>query len=114
MTALLRQIGEQHVASFFLVLARVGPLFVVAPLFSSKMLPLRARGVAAVALAVGLSPIALKDQRRYEKQMQLILLHDTPVIVPYFYNFLGAGTKRVKGYKADAQGTVFLSHTSLG
>jgi flagellar biosynthetic protein FliR len=60
MTALLRQIGEQHVASFFLVLARVGPLFVVAPLFSSKMLPARARGVAAVALAVGLSPIALK------------------------------------------------------
>jgi flagellar biosynthesis protein FliR len=59
-TALLRQIGEQHVASFFLVLARVGPLFVVAPLFSSKMVPARARGVAAVALAVGLSPIALK------------------------------------------------------
>ena len=61
MNALLRQIGEQHVAGFFLVLARVGPLFVVAPLFSSKMLPIRARGVAAVALAVGLSPIALKD-----------------------------------------------------
>jgi flagellar biosynthetic protein FliR len=57
--ALLRQIGEQHVASFFLVLARVGPLFVIAPLFSSKMIPLRARGVAAVALALGLSPIAL-------------------------------------------------------
>jgi flagellar biosynthetic protein FliR len=61
-TALLRQIGEQHVASFFLVLARVGPLFVVAPLFSSKMFPARARGVAAVALAVGLSPLALKGQ----------------------------------------------------
>jgi flagellar biosynthetic protein FliR len=60
MNALLRQIGEQHVAAFFLVLARIGPLFVVAPLFSSKMIPLRARGVAAVALAVGLSPIALK------------------------------------------------------
>jgi flagellar biosynthetic protein FliR len=59
--ALLRQIGEQHVAAFFLVLARIGPLFVVAPLFSSKMIPVRARGVAAVALAVGLSPIALKD-----------------------------------------------------
>jgi peptide/nickel transport system substrate-binding protein len=61
-----------------------------------------------------LGAIALKDQRRYEKQMQLILLHDTPVIVPYFYNFLAAGSKKVKGYKADAQGTVFLSHTSLG
>jgi peptide/nickel transport system substrate-binding protein len=60
-----------------------------------------------------LGAIALKDQRKYEKQMQQILLHDTPVIVPYFYNFLGAGNKKVKGYKADAQGTVFLSHTSL-
>jgi flagellar biosynthetic protein FliR len=60
MNGLLRQIGEQHVAGFFLTLARVGPLFIVAPLFSSKMIPLRARGVAAVALAVGISPIALK------------------------------------------------------
>ena len=57
--------------------------------------------------------IALSDQRKYEKQMQLILLKDTPVILPYFYNYLAAGSKKVKGYKADAQGTVFLSHTSL-
>ena len=60
-----------------------------------------------------LGAIAIKDQRRYEKQIQEILLHDTPVIVPYFYNFLAAGTKRVRGYKADAQGTVYVSHTSL-
>jgi flagellar biosynthetic protein FliR len=60
---LLKSIGEQHVIAFFLVLARIGPLFVVAPLFSSKMIPVRARGVAAVALAVGLSPIALKDAK---------------------------------------------------
>ena len=57
--------------------------------------------------------IALSDQRKYEKQMQLILLKDTPVILPYFYNYLAAGSKKVKGYKADAQGTMFLSHTSL-
>ncbi len=63
MNALLRQIGEQHVAGFFLVLARIGPLFLVAPFFSSKMFPARARGVAAVALAVGLSPLALKGER---------------------------------------------------
>jgi len=31
--------------------------------------------------------------------MQDILLHDTPVIVPYFYNFLAAGNKKVTGYK---------------
>ena len=41
------------------------------------------------------------------------VLKDTPVILPYFYNYLAAGSKKVKGYKADAQGTMFLSHTSL-
>jgi peptide/nickel transport system substrate-binding protein len=57
--------------------------------------------------------ISIKDQRKFAGQMQRILLHDTPVIIPYFYDFLGAGTTDVKGYKSDAQGSVFLSHTSL-
>ena len=55
---LLAQFGEQQVIGFFLVLARISPLFLVAPLFSSKMLPPRARGVAAVGLAIGIAPIA--------------------------------------------------------
>jgi peptide/nickel transport system substrate-binding protein len=58
--------------------------------------------------------IALKDQRKYARQIETLLLHDTPVIIPYFYNYLSAGTKRVKGYKPDALGQVYLSHTSLG
>jgi peptide/nickel transport system substrate-binding protein len=57
--------------------------------------------------------ISLKDQRKYAKQGEAILLHDTPTIIPYFYYYLAAGRKNVKGYKADAQGTIFLSHTSL-
>jgi peptide/nickel transport system substrate-binding protein len=57
--------------------------------------------------------VALKDQRKYEKQMQLILLNDTPVIIPYFYNYLAAGNKKVKGYQADALGEIYLSKTSL-
>ena len=44
----LAQFGEQQTAGFILVLARVSPLFVLAPLFSSKMLPARARGIVAV------------------------------------------------------------------
>ena len=63
MNALLQHIGEQHVIGFFLVLGRVSPLFEIAPLFSSKMFPLRVRGIAAVALAVGLSPIALRHDK---------------------------------------------------
>ena len=51
-----------------------------------------------------LGAIALKDQRKYARQIETILLHDTPVIFPYFYNYLAAGSKPVKGYEADAAG----------
>ena len=60
MNVVMQQLGEQQVAGFFLVLARVSPLFVLAPLFSSPMMPPRVRGIVAVALAVGLSPIVAR------------------------------------------------------
>jgi flagellar biosynthetic protein FliR len=85
--ALLRQIGEQHVASFFLVLARVGPLFVIAPLFASKMIPLRARGVAAVALALGLSPIALKGGKVPTDALSLAGLVGKEALVGFAFAF---------------------------
>ncbi len=56
---LLAQFGEQQVIGFFLVLARVSPLFLLAPLFSSRMIPARARSVIAVGLAIGIAPIAV-------------------------------------------------------
>ncbi|WP_205696154.1 flagellar biosynthetic protein FliR [Conexibacter sp. SYSU D00693] len=49
-----------QVASFFLVLARVSPLFMLAPLFSSRAIPMRVRGIVAVALAVGLGPVVMR------------------------------------------------------
>jgi flagellar biosynthetic protein FliR len=51
-------IGEQQLLVFFLVLARVSPLFMLAPLFSSRSIPKRVRGVVAVGLAIGLTPVA--------------------------------------------------------
>jgi flagellar biosynthesis protein FliR len=54
---LIQEFGEQRVLAFFLVLARLSPLFILAPLFSSKMVPARVRGILAVALAIGLSPV---------------------------------------------------------
>jgi flagellar biosynthetic protein FliR len=60
---LLRQISEQQVAGFMLVIARIAPLFMVAPMFSSKMIPGRVRGIAAVGLAVGIAPLATADER---------------------------------------------------
>ncbi len=60
-----------------------------------------------------IAAISLKDQRKYAKQCELILQHDTPAIYPYFYYTLGAGSKRVRGYRSDPQGLVYLSKTSL-
>jgi flagellar biosynthetic protein FliR len=57
---LVQQFGVQHVTAFFLVLARVSPLFVLAPLFSSKSMPVRVRGIVAVAIAIGLSPVVAR------------------------------------------------------
>jgi flagellar biosynthesis protein FliR len=57
--ALVAEFGQQNVLGFFLVLARISPLFLLAPLFSSKMIPARARGVVAVGLTIGIAPIAL-------------------------------------------------------
>jgi flagellar biosynthetic protein FliR len=62
-TSLVKALGGPgQVTAFFLVLARVTPLFVLAPLFSSKMLPLRVRGIVAVAISIGLTPIAVHGQ----------------------------------------------------
>jgi flagellar biosynthesis protein FliR len=62
LSTLLHQIGSDKVTGFFLVLARVGPLFVLAPLFSSKMVPARIKGVVAVGLSIGLTPLAVHGQ----------------------------------------------------
>jgi flagellar biosynthetic protein FliR len=60
-SGLLTQIGERQIAGAVLVLGRIGPLFVLAPLFSSRMIPVRARMLIGLALAVGLTPLALGD-----------------------------------------------------
>jgi flagellar biosynthetic protein FliR len=59
----VQQFGEQQVVAFFLVLARLSPLFLLAPLISAQMIPPRVRGVIAVALAIGLSPVVMRDAR---------------------------------------------------
>ncbi len=44
--------------------------------------------------------LTLKEQRKYTGIAARILLRDTPVIIPYFYNWTQAGSKKVKGFKA--------------
>jgi len=62
LNTLLTQIGSDKVTGFFLVLARVSPLFVLAPLFSSKMIPARVKGIVAVGISIGLTPLAVHGQ----------------------------------------------------
>jgi peptide/nickel transport system substrate-binding protein len=57
--------------------------------------------------------VALADQRRYARQIEALLLHDTPVIIPYFQFYLQALSRRVKNYEGDAAGHTYLSKTSL-
>jgi flagellar biosynthetic protein FliR len=59
---LLRQLAANNLAAFILVLARVTPLFVIAPLFSSQIIPPHVRGIIAVGISIGLAPVALHGQ----------------------------------------------------
>jgi flagellar biosynthetic protein FliR len=61
-SALLSRLAGNELAGFILVLARVTPLFFIAPLFSSALIPPRVRSVIAVAIAIGLTPIAMHGQ----------------------------------------------------
>jgi flagellar biosynthetic protein FliR len=60
---LLQTVGANQTAGFMLVLARISPLFVLAPIFSARMMPARARGVAAVALTIGMAPVAMQGHK---------------------------------------------------
>lgn len=51
-----------HVVAFVVVLARVGGLFLLAPVFSSKLIPAQVRLMAAMAIALALTPIATHGQ----------------------------------------------------
>lgn len=55
---LLDLLGVENVLVFVLALARVTPLFIIAPVFSSRQIPTQAKAVIAVALAIGLTPAA--------------------------------------------------------
>jgi flagellar biosynthesis protein FliR len=87
LTQLLHGVGPSQIVGFFLVLARVSPLFVLAPLFSSPMVPPRARGIVAVALAVGLTPLALRGQHVPTQPLQIAELAAAGLLVGLSFAF---------------------------
>jgi flagellar biosynthetic protein FliR len=62
MSQLLSALAGNQLTGFILVLARVTPIFVLAPLFSSSMIPPHVRGIVAVGISIGLTPIAMRGQ----------------------------------------------------
>jgi peptide/nickel transport system substrate-binding protein len=60
-----------------------------------------------------LAATSFKAQNAAATAMQEILLDQTPVVFPYFYYYLAAGSKSVTGYAADPLGQIYLSKTSL-
>jgi len=85
---LLQQFGEQSVVGFILVLARVSPLFVLAPLFSSRLVPARVRGIVAVALAVGLSPVLVRGHHVATAPGELVFLIGKELLIGLAFAFV--------------------------
>ena len=59
-------------------------------------------------LANFLGAADLAGQRKYAKQLELKLLADTPAIYGFFYNFIAATGKNVKGYTPSGMADVNL------
>jgi len=54
----------------------------------------------------------LSTQRRLAGQIEALLLDETPIIYPYFYDYLSASQKNVTGVYPLAMGAVFLWNAS--
>jgi len=70
-THLLSQLEGNQLGGFILVLARVTPLFLLAPIFSSTAIPPVVKGMIAVGISVGLTPIAMHGQHIPSDPMQV-------------------------------------------
>lgn len=79
--------GGQSITAFFLVLGRVTPLFVLAPLFSAKQIPAQVRGIVAVALALGLTGLAMHGQKIPTEPMQVAGLMVVQLLVGTLFAF---------------------------
>jgi peptide/nickel transport system substrate-binding protein len=56
--------------------------------------------------------VDLSSQRALAKQIETLLLDETPIIYPYFYNFLSASQKNVTGVYATQLSQYFLWNAS--
>ena len=79
--------GGQSITAFFLVLGRVSPLFVLAPLFSAKQIPKQVRGIVAVALAIGMTGLAMHGQQLPAQPLEVAGLMVVQLLVGILFAF---------------------------
>jgi flagellar biosynthesis protein FliR len=79
--------GGQSITAFFLVLGRVSPLFVLAPLFSAKQIPGQVKGIVGVALAIGLTGIAMHGQSIPTQPLQVAGLMVVNILVGLLFAY---------------------------
>ena len=56
----------------------------------------------------------LSAQREIAGRIQTLLLDETPVIIPYFYDYLVATGPKVTGVEATGISQVFLQNAAIG
>jgi flagellar biosynthetic protein FliR len=90
-------VGGEQLAAFVLVLARVGPLFFFAPILSAKMIPPRAKLIAAGAISFALTPLALRGAHVSTDAFDLVglMLKETTIgiAIAYVIGALGAAVQ---------------------
>ncbi|HEV7641626.1 MAG TPA: flagellar biosynthetic protein FliR [Gaiellaceae bacterium] len=64
-------VARTEAVAFILVLSRIGGIFFLAPVFSSRIIPARAKLIAALAISLALTPIAEHGQR----------ISDDPIVI---------------------------------
>jgi peptide/nickel transport system substrate-binding protein len=57
--------------------------------------------------------IDLSSQRATARKIEQLLLDQTPIVYPYFYNYLAATAKKVKGVQLTPTGQLFLQNASI-
>ncbi len=85
---LLQRFSEGQLAGFFLVMARLAPLFLVAPMFSSRLVPLRVRGIILLALTIGLAPVVIGDRVVPTEPLELLGLVLKELLIGFGFAFV--------------------------
>ena len=103
--------GGRSVTAFFLVLARISPLFAIAPIFSAKQMPARVKSVVAAALAIGLTGLAMHGQHVPTDPMQVAGLIVVNLLIGILFAFavgaVLAGVQSAGGFADIVSGFSF-------